>query len=339
MDKSLAPIIFVWIGECLPDWFYKSMSFASKNNINRKIILIVNYPHKSLNSIPSIGKNFEICNLNIQKLLAIKPSKLLFNTDFWLNTSLRFWYLKEFSKLRKLTHFFHAELDNAIFPLGDLDKRLNAIGRGLFVPRDSSERAVASLIYCNKTECLDKLIGIYKGHTHPKHDMEALGIFATKFPEVFFSLPTESFQYNSTIWDLLDPMITKGIFDAASIGQYVLGVDPIWKYKTSWNGFINENCKIEWNQVNIMSDGKRFFLKYNRNFNGYNFPLYNLHVHSKDWQAFESALQNGMFMKRLQKGKISIVSGRAYFLFSPLFFFFVYSKKTIKKLLMKFNDK
>ncbi len=177
--------------------------------------MIVNYPHQSLNSISSLGSNVEIFNLNIEKSFGIKSNKLLDNTDFWVNTSLRFLYLREFSKLHKCTHFFHAELDNAIFPLGNLDKTLNDIGRGLFVPRDAAERGVASLIYCNKTECLDQLIDIYTGHSLPKHDMEALGILAKKFPKSFYSLPTESFQYNSKMWVLIDHMIAKGIFDAA----------------------------------------------------------------------------------------------------------------------------
>jgi hypothetical protein len=340
MDKSLAPIIFVWIGEFLPHWFDISMSLAAQNNINRKIILLINYPHQSLNSIASLGSNVEIFNLNIDKSFGIKSNKLLDNTEFWVNTSLRFWYLREFSKLHKCTHFFHAELDNAIFPLGNLDKTLNDIGRGLFVPRDAADRGIASLIYCNETECLDKLIDIYTGHSHPKHDMDALGIFATKFPEIFYSLPTESFQYNKKMWDLIDPMIVKGIFDAASIGQYLLGVDPkCLAYKTSWNGFINENCKINWNHVSISSDGKRFFLKYDGNFKDYNFPLYNLHVHSKNWQAFESALQNGSLIKRLQRGKTSIVSGREHLLFSYFIIFVGYLRNNLKKLVMKFIGK
>ena len=80
MDKSLAPIIFVWIGEFLPHWFDISMSLAAQNNINRKIILIINYPHQSLNSIASLGSNVEIFNLNIDKYFGIKSNKLLDNT-------------------------------------------------------------------------------------------------------------------------------------------------------------------------------------------------------------------------------------------------------------------
>jgi hypothetical protein len=182
--------------------------------------MVVNCHHESLNSISKLGKNIEIINLKIEAPLTLNSNNLIHNSDFWINTSLRFWYLKKLIEIRNITEFFHAELDNAIFSLGDLDKRLNALGEGIFAPRDSTKRAIASLIYCNRPKyCLDELIGIYGGTNYPKHDMEALGIYAIKYPHNFFALPTESFHYNSKKWNLLSPMIVNGIFDAASIGQ------------------------------------------------------------------------------------------------------------------------
>ncbi len=331
----MAPIIFVWIGESLPAWFFKSLSFAAAQNPNRKILMVVNCHHKSLNSISSLVKNIEIINFKIDTPLTLNSNKLIHDSDFWLYTSLRFWYLKKLIEIRNITEFFHAELDNAIFSLGDLDNRLNALGEGIFVPRDSSKRAIASLIYCNRPrQCLDELIGIYGGENYPKHDMEALGIYANKYSHHFFALPTESFYYNSKKWNLLSPMIVNGIFDAASIGQYLLGVDPVClPHRPSWNGFINENCKVKWDFVNITSDKGQLFLRFYGHFADNNFPLYNLHLHSKNWQALHNVLNNQSFLKKLQRGEFSIISGRKYRYFSFLFFLLARFKILIKRIL------
>ena len=164
--------------------------------------------------------------------------------------------------------------------------------------------------------------------------MEALGIYAIKYPHNFFALPTESFHYNSKKWNLLSPKIVNGIFDAASIGQYLLGVDPVClHHKPSWNGFINENCKIKWDLVNITSDKERLFLRFCGQFNDNNFPLYNLHLHSKNWEAFNNVLNNQSLLKKLQRGEISIISGGKYrylsFLFSLLAKFKFFYKRVL----------
>lgn len=340
MDKKLAPIIFVWIGKYLPNWFFESLSLASRNNINREIILIANCNHKSVNAISSQRKNIKIFFLNIKNPVDLCSKKLINDNVFWINTSLRFWYIREFVKQHKLKEFFHAELDNAIFSLKNLDEKLNAVGNGLFVPRDSLERGVASLIYCNRVGCLEEFIDIYRSANLPRHDMEALGIYATKFPNNFFSLPTESFQSNSKKWNLISPLITDGIFDAAAIGQYLLGIDPKnIKYKTSCNGFINENCEIDWSEVKIISDGASIFLKYGIDSYSYNFRLYNLHIHSKNWKAFRNVLENHSILKKLNQGNFSIVSGRGYLVFSYFCSFFWFVIKNLKKALSRFNGR
>lgn len=61
----------------------------------------------------------------------------LFSSDFLINTSLRFVYLDYLIKHLKINEFFHAELDNAVFKLDGLEKKLDQFGDGLFVPRDA----------------------------------------------------------------------------------------------------------------------------------------------------------------------------------------------------------
>lgn len=340
MNNNLAPIIFVWIGKYLPDWCIESLSLASQNNINREIILIVNFNHKSIEVISDQEKNINISLLSINRPLDFDSQSLTNDNDFWVNTSLRFWYIREYIKEHNIKEFFHAELDNAIFSLETLDKKLKALGKGIFVPRDSLERGIASLIYCNRVQCLDEFTDIYLNVNYPINDMEALGIYAARYPNNFFSLPTESFQSNSKNWSVISPFITDGIFDAASVGQYLLGIDPNnIQCKTSWNGFINENCKIDWSEVKLSSNGTGIFLKYGIGSSSNIFRLYNLHIHAKNWKAFRSVLNNDSILKELNQGKFSIISGRRYLILGYFCTFFWYVINNFKKLLRAFKGK
>jgi hypothetical protein len=64
-----------------------------------------------------------------------------------------------------------------------------------------------------------------------------------------------------------------------------------------------------------------------------NFQLYNLHIHSKNWKAFKSLLTNGNILKRLNKGKKSVISGRIFIYLGWVYSAFILIKKCIKKLL------
>ena len=156
---------------------------------------------------------------------AIASGALNKNNNFWLFTSLRFEVLNYFIKKSNINSFFHAEIDNLLFNFDDLDDKFNQIGHGIFVPRDGKFRAIASFIYCNRPSCLDELLSLYSPPFNPENDMQALGIYANK-SKYFFSLPTESYEYTKRIWKVLLPEITNGLFDAAAIGQYCLGIDP-----------------------------------------------------------------------------------------------------------------
>lgn len=163
--------------------------------------------------------------------------------------------------------------------------------------------------------------------------MDALAIYSCDYPEHFFSLPTESYLMNKKYWNLIDPKNCDGLFDAAAIGQYMLGVDPIHrKGKPSYNLFVNENSKINWNRVIFATDEQKIFLNITNKISD-NYQLYNLHIHSKNWKAFKSLLTNGNILKKLNKGKKSIISGRIFIYFGWVYVALILIKKFVKKLL------
>lgn len=330
-----ATLIFVWIGKYLPFYAIESLLFAKQNNSSRDVLICLSRKPSSTicQRLEKEGiKVFIIENEKNKLHLDLNIIKL-FSSDFLINTSLRFVYLDYLIKHLKINEFFHAELDNAVFKLDGLEKKLDQFGDGLFVPRDAKNRAIASLFYCNRTQSLSELILLYSKTKPPKNDMDALAIYSCDYPEHFFSLPTESYLMNKKYWNLIDPKNCDGLFDAAAIGQYMLGVDPIHrKGKPSYNLFVNENSKINWNRVIFATDEQKIFLNITNKISD-NYQLYNLHIHSKNWKAFKSLLTNGNILKKLNKGKKSIISGRIFIYFGWVYVALILIKKFVKKLL------
>ena len=328
-----ATLIFVWIGKYLPSFAIESLLFAKQNNSSRDVLICLSRKPSSIicKRLEKEGiKVFIVDNEKNKPHLGINIKKF-FSNDFWINTSLRFFYLDYLIKHLKINKFFHAELDNAIFKLDGLEKKLDQFGDGLFVPRDAKDRAIASLLYCNRTRSLSELTLLYSKTKPPKNDMDALGIYSRDYPKYFFSLPTESYVKNKQYWNLIDPKNCDGLFDAAAIGQYMLGVDPIHrKGKPSYNLFVNENSKINWNRVIFATDEQKIFLNITNKISD-NYQLYNLHIHSKNWKAFKSLLTNGNILKKLNKGEKSIISGRIFIYFGWVYAALILIKKFVKK--------
>ena len=332
-----APLIYVWLGDIVPGWAFESFSITRKYNPYREIFFLHN---NYLND--KFEKYFR--DLNIQKVyieikqkdsIIFKSSNFI-ESNFWKYTSFRFEIIRYFLKNKKIKKFYQAEIDNLLFNFDELDSKFNKKGKGLFVPRDSLNRALASFFYCNDNNLLDQLIQMYLPPFNAENDMLALGMLA-KVSKKVFSLPTESYYQNSKFWKILPPYFTNGIFDAAAIGQYCLGIDPkINKFKPTCNLFVNENSKADFNNIKITSDGEQLFVKAASSKKSY--KLFNLHVHSKDIKKAISLINKKKIYKRLQKKRKSIVSGRykiIYFLPRYIKHIFRY---LIKNLIEKWND-
>ena len=225
-----------------------------------------------------------------------------------------------------------------LFNFDELDSKFERKGKGLFVPRDSLNRAIASFFYCNDINLLDNLLKMYLPPFNAENDMFALGLLAKSSNKVF-SLPTESYCKNSKFWEILPPDFTNGIFDAAAIGQYCLGIDPkINKFKPTYNLFVNENCKTDFNNITITSNREQLFIKEKSNKRSY--KLFNLHVHSKDIKKAISLINKKRIYKRLQKKRKSIIAGRykiIYFLPRFIKIIFKYLIKEFIRTIVSFN--
>ena len=303
-------MIYIWLGTKLPKWAFESISFTRKNNVYREIILIVNQKNNKNLDIKLERINVDLFYINLKKLdiKVTKSNNLNKESNFWLFTSLRFEVLNFYIKNKNLKSFYHAEIDNLIFNFDDLDKIFNQIGNGIFVPRDGKFRAIASFFYCNKDSCLDELLSLFSPPFNPENDMQALGMYANQ-SKYFYSLSTESYDYTKNIWKIISPDITNGLFDAAAIGQYFLGIDPRNnKYEPTFNLFQNEYSKVNFEELEIVSDGLQIFLRFSKKKKFY--KLYNIHIHSKEIKKAINLIKKDKNYESLVKKKKILVAHR-----------------------------
>ena len=303
---SITPVIYVWIGTSLPRWCKESLKFSSYNNPKRKFILISDSEKSRLDFAKDLI-NLEIISIrNGYNKSIIFQSKSLFKGKFWKFTSLRFEVLNNFLMGNNIKSFFHAEFDNLLFNFDGLEKKLDKVGNGFFVPRDNLDRGIGSFIYCNNKTCIEEILKKYLSTNNARNDMEALGL-CLKEKNNFFSLPTESFHQNSENWNILNPVDCGGIFDAAAIGQYCLGIDPNNnRYKPTYNFFKNENLLIDFESEIITSNKKELYINYIAN--NERIKIYNLHVHSKNIKLAISFIRKGPLYYSFSSKKRKIIA-------------------------------
>lgn len=328
MKKNSTPLIFIWIGSRIPNWGFDSIKFAYSNNPDRKIILLLDENFNSVNKIKNYS--FEIVyldNLFIEKCSLSKDTSLC--NSFWINTAKRLKVLYEYCKDNNIKRYFHAEIDNLIFSLNSLEKKLNLLGKGFFAPKDSEERALASLVFCNNNESITKILSYFSPPFSAKSEMHAIGQY-NNFSSCSVNLPTESFLEVKGKWSVISPEKIGGIFDAAAIGQFIFGIDPIHEpYKPLYNLFINENVLIKFSDVEFYLKNKNVYIYFKKIKK--EFKIYNIHVHSKNIKkATDMVNGNEKILKNLNLGKKTLISNRHKIITGKLRFLYSYLRRKLK---------
>jgi hypothetical protein len=211
-----------------------------------------------------------------------------FRNGFWKRTSERFCILNDFIHARSLKNVIHIENDVMIyFKVRDL---LHVFSRyRIAVPFDSPERAIASIVFIRDPGSIAKLSSfIATNAAKGYNDMVILSMFREQFSGYIDGLPIAPPNYEG----LQNTIYTKNfddfgsIFDAACIGQFLGGIDPRNSNSVNTVGFINETSVVKPNLLNIhwmhTSEGLKVPYAGNTRIN-------NLHIHSKNLQAFSSS--------------------------------------------------
>lgn len=164
------------------------------------------------------------------------------------------------------------------------------------------------MIYINDVSSLDCFDMVdFSGVGIDFNDMLFLGK-KLQTSNQFHSLPTEnSLSDFGCRWNFIQPQELGGIFDAASIGQYLFGIDTRNTFLPSFNGFINENSgsNLKKLQFNIDIDtGINLVSVINKPLS---YRLFNIHVHSKIFGLIKNDQFFNLIIEKINRGKKTLV--------------------------------
>jgi len=227
--------------------------------------------------------------------------------SLWRLSTERFFYLETFMMMHDLSHMVHMEYDNMIYK--DLSEVLHIFQKHyeskIGCTFDADSRGIAGLLY---VACVEPMIAftdfIMSDRALNKTDMDYLALFKDHDRDgtAILALPIVQPKYverwglqNDLGHTVRDPRFYSNaftdfncIFDAAAIGQYMGGIDPIHN-KPNSVGFINETCVFQCDKLQfewvVRDDGRRFpwvICGTDR------VPIVNLHIHCKNLATFKS---------------------------------------------------
>ena len=210
-----------------------------------------------------------------------------FRNGFWTFASLRFFYIYSLMEKYNLSNCVHIENDVLLYYNIDLlENKLNK--NYLYIPFDSYTRNIASIMYIPNSQIFKNILDNYDVK---KNDMENFSNIKCK-TNLIQNLPIFSNKYinneeEAFVCENYD--VFNIIFDAASMGQYLGGVDPR-NIQGDTTGFVNETCVIKYNKYNFIWEThesvKKPFLEFEHNHMIIKIPIFNLHIHSKNLFKF-----------------------------------------------------
>ncbi len=294
-------IVFVHIGPTIPSYAIDAVKQAHLFNPMIPIYLVGD--KRALQLIPEIPA---IC-VEAESLPKEKNHELFIrvcgNHGFWRYTTERFFYLYELMKKYQLTDVVHLENDNMLY--ANLEEFLPVFKKyyssRLGVTFDHDQRGIAGIMYIATLEPLEHFLRSILQQPR-QNDMDQLARFKNWEGGAHIDhLPIAPPSYAKD-YPLTSPYGHRGlrpelysnhyeefhaIFDAAAMGQYLGGVDPI--HGPVQPGFINESCVVnpslfdyEW--VEDSGGRKVPYAIYKDE----KIKIVNLHIHCKDLKKFSS---------------------------------------------------
>jgi len=225
------PLVFFYTGQSLPGYSYKALRHAV-SVWGEQVVLICDVP------APRVPPGVLVVDFTpwfqpqtLEATLAQNKIDSDFRSGFWSASLKRFFVLQQYMEVTKTEKVAHTELDSVIFASReDLFSR-DLPSPGLFIPWNPPQLAIGSLVLVNGRESIQRLIRFATATQGFSNEMELLTSFLSDPSEPGFGLPTvDALMYPGgnrvTVKNLLTEDHVGWLFDAARLGQWVLGVDP-----------------------------------------------------------------------------------------------------------------
>lgn len=302
-------IIYVHLGPRLPKYIPVALQQARLFNKDASIVLIAS--QEAIDGSPSDFKKDDISVATCESLTRSKPhTKFLAECTvtecldgFWRKAIERFFYLHEYIEEHDVRTVFHIESDNMLYV--DFSELIPAFQtyKGLGAVLDCDYRCIPSVVYVPHAQALKGLVEFMADDSQRgQFDMVLLASYRQKnssddIDNLPIIMPSYAQKYQlrnarghrpgfpARYFQKVD--LFQSIFDAAALGQFLGGIDPI--HGTSQPGFVNETCifdpsrlSFEWK---VDDQGRKVPWA---SCNGSSYRINNLHIHSKNLEAFKS---------------------------------------------------
>lgn len=300
------PFIFIHLGtdpEYFPHYVNDAVTQCRKWNKENTIYFISSkcfekYFNLSENIIHIFIEGIEIS----EKHKIFQNSTRLDNTykgGFWRLTTERLFVLEDFCLQFNINEFYHLENDNMMyFSSNELINLFRQTTNGIASTTHGKNNVIFGLLYCNNLEILYKLTEFYLINNTGENEMLVAKKFFNKYRDNTTYLPTVPISKTDIVLSDLEYQIYlsnielfNGIFDPAQYGQWLGGVDPRNAESRPFL-FVNENPDNENIKVDKFQYEKETINSLERyiaiNKNKTSYPIYLLHIHSKNLINFIS---------------------------------------------------
>ena len=213
-----------------------------------------------------------------------------FRNGFWQLATYRFRALLAYMKKYDVENIIHLENDVMVFE--NLDNIPFHNSNKILLTMDCPTRCIPSIMFIPNHKVLEKCMSCFQPK---KNDMEN---WAISFNINKNDIDTLPIGLDDTLDSCKNHANYGAVFDAAAIGQYLGGIDP--RNTTPGNvtiGFVNETCCIDYSKFSFLWKPNRdnlmvpYMVVHNKEY-----PVINLHVHSKNLKQFIIGTKNPPFL-------------------------------------------
>jgi hypothetical protein len=311
-------LYFIYLGSKLPDYALASLRLAKEfSGLSPHLIANASLER----SIPRSLVEFTSVEDFYSSEAFSDASKYIlsaheFRNGFWLRSFERLFVLEQFARQSGETKIMHAELDQLLFRVDVLAKKLTETPeRGIFAPFHNEDAALGSLLYVNDIPSLSALVDSSLWGRTFFNEMELLAWWARNNPQRARAFSTPASLFRPAAVENLRPVETLshlkagGLIDAAQLGQWVGGIDPrnIPLTEGPYNHFVDAEHPMLLSRSELLSlrmrldTGAGFLTLESPNSKPVN--LYNLHLHSKEHKFL--ARTPGNLLKLIESSNLS----------------------------------
>lgn len=240
--------------------------------------------------------NYEIEAFNTLKGRLSHNDKAL--NGFWYKTIKRLYMLREFMKSESVFPVIHIESDVILF-LNFPSERLSAFVADLAYPFVTESSAAASIFFARSVNALKGILTFAENDylVNADTDMTLLARYAEKNPVTILPTLVPDQSAESKLFPFrFEQSGFGGIFDAATYGQFLFGLDP--RKNLGLQKYFSALPRIASPQ-----ELKFWFSKNDKSLNvttssGSTLPQFDFHIHSKDLRAFSESFDDTSFLRK-----------------------------------------